>query len=425
VEVDKIQMFKRRNRNVSVNVFGLDDNNNVFPLKIVDWECIDHTDLLLLKKSKDEFHYVYIKSFNRLVSMQVSKHQGSNTVCKRCFCFVNKSYNAGGRQWLQQHQKLCGQHKPARVILPSANNSIVKFKNVKHQYRIPIVVYANFEASLLPLEANEEELHTISKYQEHQPNSYSLILKSILTEDHLQHFGLSSIPIVYRGDNAATRFLDNLYDIAEKVQVLYSYIVPMNILSREEIQKHTDATHCYLCEEVFTIDNHKCHDHSHLTGEYNGAACNSCNLNYKLPNFIPIIFHNLSKYDAHFIIPQLGRDDGKIEVLAQTNENFISFSKTHDKIKLRFLDSYRFLASSLMTLSETLERQDFIETSRLVPENKLDLVLRKGVFPYEYITSPVKFEETVLPPRECFFSELNDTNDSEADYSHACKVCKS
>src|SRR5436190_4886506 len=420
--VDKIQMFERRNPNVSVNVFGLDDYNNVFPLKIVDRECTDHTDLLLLKKSENEFHYVNISSFNRLVSKQVSKNEKGKTVCKRCFCFVHKSYNAGGRQWLLAHHRLCGNHKPARVILPCTNNSIVKFKNIKHQYRIPIVVYADFEASLLPIDVNEEDIMSITKYQEHQPNSYSLILKSVLSEDHLQAFGLSSKPKVYRGDDAASRLMDDLYDIAEKVQGLYSHIVPMNNLSREEIQKHSDATHCYLCEEVFTIDNHKSHDHSHLTGEYNGAACNSCNLNYKLPNFIPIIFHNLSKYDAHFIIPQLGRDDGKIDVLAQTNENFISFSKTHGKIRLRFLDSYRFLPSSLMGLSKNMEKHDLIETCQLVPQDKLDLVLRKGVFPYDYITSPLKFEETVLPPKESFYSKLQGTDISEDDYNHACKV---
>ena len=275
VEVNKIQMFERKNRNVSVNVFGLDDNNNVYPLKIVDKECIDHTDLLLLKKSENDFHYVYIKSFNKLVSKQVSKRANSKTVCKRCFCFVSKSYTAGGRQWLLEHLRLCGNYKPARVILPTTNNSVVKFKNVKHQYRIPIAVYADFEASLLPVNVNEEEIMTITKYQEHEPNSYSLILKSVLPEDHLQHYGLTTQPKVYRGDSAASRFMDELYDIAEKVQVLYSYVVPMNDLSEDEVKKHNDATQCYLCEEEFTIDNHKCHDHSHLTGEYNGAACNS------------------------------------------------------------------------------------------------------------------------------------------------------
>ena len=75
-----------------------------------------------------------------------------------------------------------------------------------------------------------------------------------------------------------------------------------------------------------------------------------------------------------------------------------------------------------MGLSKNMEKHDLIETCQLVPQDKLDLVLRKGVFPYDYITSPLKFEETVLPPKESFYSKLQGTDISEDDYNHACKV---
>ncbi|WP_143442536.1 endonuclease domain-containing protein, partial [Klebsiella pneumoniae] len=99
------------------------------------------------------------------------------------------------------------------------------------------------------------------------------------------------------------------------------------------------ATVCFICENTFTLDNIKVRDHDHLTGEYRGPACNTCNINYKLPSFIPVVLHNLSGYDAHFIIPELGRDRGAIDVLATSSEKFISFSKKVGKIKLRFIDS--------------------------------------------------------------------------------------
>ncbi|WP_205068506.1 endonuclease domain-containing protein, partial [Vibrio cholerae] len=90
---------------------------------------------------------------------------------------------------------------------------------------------------------------------------------------------------------------------------------------------------CYLCNKVFTEDNIKVHDHCHLTGVYRGAACNACNINFKLPNFVPVVLHNLSGYDAHFIIPELGRDKNQIEAIALTTEKFISFSKRVKNIK--------------------------------------------------------------------------------------------
>jgi hypothetical protein len=100
----------------------------------------------------------------------------------------------------------------------------------------------------------------------------------------------------------------------EKVSTLYSYIVSMEDLTNLQELCHLMEDSCYLCTNKFTEDNIKVHDHDHLTGAYRGAACNACNINFKLPNFIPVVLHNLSGYDAHFIIPELGRTKGRIDV---------------------------------------------------------------------------------------------------------------
>ena len=64
---------------------------------------------------------------------------------------------------------------------------------------------------------------------------------------------------------------------------------------------------CYICKEGFSTDDdnqkyHKVRDHCHYTGKYRGAAQNICNLRYKTPKEILVIFHNGSTYDYHFII---------------------------------------------------------------------------------------------------------------------------
>ena len=48
--------------------------------------------------------------------------------------------------------------------------------------------------------------------------------------------------------------------------------------------------------------------------------------------------------------------------------------------------------------------------------------MRKGVYPYEYMDSWVRFEETQLPPKEAFYSKLSDAHFSDGDYAHAQKV---
>ena len=71
----------------------------------------------------------------------------------------------------------------------------------------------------------------------------------------------------------------------------------------------------------------KVRDHCHLTGKFRGAAHNKCNLKFRLPKFYPVIFHNLSGYDSHLFIKNLGKSEGKIDCIPNNEEKYISFTK--------------------------------------------------------------------------------------------------
>ena len=104
--------------------------------------------------------------------------------------------------------------------------------------------------------------------------------------------------------------------------------------------------------------------HCHYTGKYSGAAHNNCNLNYKIPKEIPVVFHDGSTYDYHFIIKQLAREfKGNFECIGENTEKYITFSvpikKEHDNsktatYKLKFIDSCRFMQDSLSNLVDNL-----------------------------------------------------------------------
>ena len=91
-------------------------------------------------------------------------------------------------------------------------------------------------------------------------------------------------------------------------------------LTDKEKESYENQKICHICKKEFNNDN-KVRDHCHYTGKYRGAAHNKCNLRYKIPKEIPVVFHNGSTYDYHFIIKQLAREfKGNFDCLGENTE---------------------------------------------------------------------------------------------------------
>ena len=206
---------------------------------------------------------------------------------------------------------------------------------------------------------------------------------------------------------------------------------------------------CYIYKKEFSTNNedkkdHKKRDHCHYTGKYRDAAHNICNLRYKTPKEIPVVFHNGSKYDYHFITKELAEEvEGEFECLGKNAEKYITFSVP---IKKEFENGMSSSLSSLVdSLSEGLRndkctdcksclKYNFIKENQLIfncPKynknhknilvktsvmkyefcdgytNEFILLLRKGIYPYQYMNSWKRFNETSLPEKEYFYSHLN------------------
>ena len=150
------------------------------------------------------------------------------------------------------------------------------------------------------------------------------------------------------------------------------------------------------------------------------------------------MFHNLSGYDAHLYIRELGTHTFDMEVIAKNKEDYISFSikvpveKYVDKngeekdklIELRFIDNFKFMSSTLDSLTKNLVRGGKNLFGFEVYSLQYGLLTRKGVYPYKYINSWDRFEDTQLPPISAFYSNLNMSLISEEDYQHAQRVWK-
>ena len=81
-----------------------------------------------------------------------------------------------------------------------------------------------------------------------------------------------------------------------------------------------------------------------------------------------------------------------------------------------------FMGTSLEKLVNNMEKPMFRHTSKYFSGEHLDLMLQKGIYPYEYMTDVDKLSVTKLPSKECFSSSLSSTMLSDEDYEHAKKV---
>ena len=261
----------------------------------------------------------------------------------------------------------------------------------------------------------------------------------------------------YRAKDCMKQFSLILYSIINKL-INYKQKAMIALTDVEKAQ-HNSQKVCFLRKKEFCYDKTnkkeykllcKVRDQCHFTGRYRGAAHSNCNLKYKVPKFVPVVFHNGSTYDNHFIIKQLAKDfNGYFSCIGENTEKYISFSITIFKesanatgkkksvaFSLRFIDSYRHMDRSLDALVKNLAepgknisidvlKQRLYNTYQLCDNNtkKFKLLLRKSVYPYEYMDLWNKFKELKPFDKNTYYSKLYDEGISDNDIDHVKNVC--
>ena len=361
--------------------------------------------------------------------------------------------------------------------MPNEDNKIIKYNQGEKSIKSPFIIFADLECLLEKISTcyNNLEKYSTTEINKHIPSGYSLFTHCSFdeTKNKLDY---------YRGDDCMKKFSKDVREHATKI-INYEKkdMIP---LTKKEEENHNNQNVCYICKKEFDTNdkkNHKVREHCHYTRKYRGAAHNMCNLRYKVPKEIPIVFHNGSTYGYHFIIKELVKEfDGNFECLGENTEKYITFSvplekKTENKntektYKIKFIDSYRFMSMPLSKLIDNLSEGlhnnkcldcksclDYIKTKNeklifkcfnckqnyerdfnkeLIERfastyefcnkdlNKFILLLRKGFYPYEYIDNWERFNETSLPDKESTYSNLNMENIDDIDYRHGNNVFK-
>ena len=418
VELRQIPLFERMNR-ISINVLGYsEEDDDIFPLYCTSLTSAVHEVNLLLLSNEGGHHYCLIRGdagLSRLVSNR-SKHKHRTYVCHYCL----HPFSSDSRR--EAHKPYCSPHGPQKAEMVDEDNKIMKFRNYFHGLRCPFTIYCDFEAILKKVDTclNNPESSSTTDYEQHEVCGFAYM---VVCADPK----LTQKPVLYRGPNAVQKFLEMISEEEKKINQILSNPIPM-VMTRDDYSNFHRSNLCHVCEKPMIGDD-KCRDHDHLTGQYRGACHLSCNLNYKFRRstkngrfMIPCVFHNLKGYDAHhLVVGGLGSMCQKVTCIARNMESYLSI--TRDSI--RFIDSLQFLNESLANLVDNL-KQSGVDKFKLLkqffPADKLDLLMRKGVFPYGFLSSMEKFSETSLPAKSEFFNELIGEPISDDDYIHAQAV---
>ena len=387
----------------------------------------------------ENWHYLAVKSLSGLFTGVTSNHK-EDYYCLNCF------YSYRTKNKLDAHKKVCKNHEYCHIEMPNKENNKIKYNQGEKSIKLPFIIYADLECLLEKINTcyNNPEESSTTKINHHTPSGYSIFT-------HCSFDKFKNKLNYYRDEDCMKRFCKDLKEHATKI--INCEKKDMIPLTKEEKEDYNNQKVCYICKKEFiTSDNNNKHykvrDHCHYTGKYRGAAHNICNLRYKIPKDIPIIFHNGSTYDYHFIIRELVKEfEGNFECLGENTEKYITFSVPIKKrienkdmeitYKLKFVDSFRFMATSLSKLVDNLTEgihndkcincKSDISYMKAIDEtlifrcfnckknykkeinkelterfsstyefcdkdlNKFIMLLRKGVYPYEYMDGWDKF----------------------------------
>ena len=223
-------------------------------------------------------------------------------------------------------------------------------------------MYADFESILELIQGpvNDPTISSTRGVNNHVPSGWCI---------HSEFaYGEVKDPLrLYRGKDCVRKFGNHAI---EEAHCLYHSFPekPMEPLIKAQWKDYKHASSCHICFKPFREDKPKVRDHCHYTSRYRGPANMWCNLQYKIPSYIPIVLHNLSGYDAHLFIKELANYGSHMGVIAKNREDYISFSikvevdkyinkKGREKSKeteLRFIDSSKFMSGSLDSLANNL-----------------------------------------------------------------------
>ena len=375
VSVKQYKKIEKQN-SININVFGYEEGQR-FPIHVSKEKFDSCLNLLLITEGEAK-HYCLIKDFNKFMYNQ-TKHKERKHFCMYCLqCLSSKEH-------LEKHKVDCIEINGKQSIKMPEPESKITFTNYRKELPAPFVIYADFEAITEKVGEKAQQKSSTEQYQKHTDCGYGYKVVCCYDDKF-------SKPIkVFRGEKAVHKFMkDMLAEVKYCQKVVKTHFTkPLEMTDEDEESLLTDK--------------------------------------------IPVVFHNLKGYDSHFIMQEIGdivkknvyfdkegkKHEMSINVIPCNMEKYMAFMLGRHLV---FIDSFQFMSSSLSNLVNNLPAEAFKHTGQVFQGEKLSLMTKKGVYPYDYMNSFKKFEDSRLPKKEDFFSIMNNEHITDEEYQHAQNV---
>ena len=223
VSIKDIGKFENRN-NISVNVLAVEGRDIYIHRK---GRRMMGREINLLMVSEDGInHYTVIKSLSRLL-----KSSNTKLKCKQHFC-INCLQGFTQESSRDQHQVYCEDNESVRVEMPK-QGSTIEFKDGQDQFKIPFIMYADFESILEPMDPVEpgspNQPYT-NEVNQHTPSGWCVYSKFA--------YGDVNNPLrIYRGKDCIETFCNYIKGEVHRLYHMFPEL-PMDPLTKKQWKKY-------------------------------------------------------------------------------------------------------------------------------------------------------------------------------------------
>jgi hypothetical protein len=392
-------------------------------------DCVKVINLLLtLGRTAEENHYHLILNVNKFIRKNYKTDKVSSSYQNIHFC-INCFARFSTSDLLDKHAERCKQFREQIVEI---STDPLEFSEYSKMGKMQVIGFFDFESRNIQNKCAKCDAIKCTCNMKtkticmQEPICYSLLILDYIKKEVL-------VKKTYTGDDAVVNMLKTLMFYEEKLKAYIEKNEAMT-LSMEEEQQFAKAIECYLCKKPFKASDHKVRDHLHATGAYIGAAHNSCNLQRRRQYTIPLYCHNFIGYDSHPVIKALSEISfTTMKILPKNMEKIMNIRINSYVLN----DTLSFLNAPLDTLVENLKHDghsfEYLkmhpQIRKCVDEKKktylLNLMMRKGVFPYDFVRSiPQMYAQKSIPEKSDFYNVLTESEVNDASYEHALTVFK-